>query len=267
MEREELRTLLEGVATGSVSVDDALIHVSTAPFEDLGYAKPDLQRGLRTGVSEVIFGAGKTASQIVGIAQSLILGGQKHVLVTRVEQVKADEVIRLLQAIPTLSGLEVEYFDTARLIVIGGIPSPNGSGLVVVACAGTSDLYCAEEAALTAQMMGSRVERLYDVGVAGIHRLLSYTELLQRATAIVAVAGMEGALASVIGGLCTCPVIACPTSVGYGASFGGVAALLAMLNSCSSGTSVVNIDNGFGAGFQAALIDHVAVTQSNREKS
>ena len=149
--------------------------------------------------------------------------------------------------------------EQALTALVGGIPEPDGTGLVVVCCAGTSDLYCAEEAALTAEMHGSRVERLFDVGVSGIHRLLSHADLIQRASAIVAVAGMEGALASVVGGLAACPVIACPTSVGYGASFGGVAALLTMLNSCASGVSVVNIDNGFGAGYQAALIDHVGV--------
>ena len=265
MEREELRTLLKRVASGSMSVDDALIHVGSAPFEDLGYAKPDLHRGARTGVSEVIYGAGKTADQIVGIAQSLVAAGQKHVLITRVEQTKAKNLESLLKRVPVQTCVEFEYYEEARLATIGGMPSANGNGLVVVACAGTSDLYCAEEAALTAQMMGSRVERLYDVGVAGIHRLLSHVDLLQRATAVVAVAGMEGALASVIGGLCACPVIACPTSVGYGASFGGIAALLAMLNSCSSGTSVVNIDNGFGAGFQAALIDHTSVIGTSEE--
>ncbi len=255
MTREALRELFEKVASGSTSVDDAIRCVGSAGFEDLGYAKPDTSRGVRTGVPEVIYGAGKSAEQITGIAISLRRAGQTCVLVTRVDAQKAETVLDGLRELDSDIS-RCRYFEDARILAIGDFKEPDGNGLVVVACAGTSDLYCAEEAALTAQYMGSRVERLYDVGVAGIHRLLAYAPLLQQATAVVAVAGMEGALASVIGGLCACPVIACPTSVGYGASFGGLSALLAMLNSCSSGTSVVNIDNGFGAGFQAALIDH-----------
>lgn len=256
MERGELRELLEKVATGQVSVDDAVACVSVAPFKDLGFAKPDLHRGVRTGAAEVIYGAGKTAEQIAGIVDALLRAGQHYVLVTRVDAAKAARTQELIEADATLASMPLTYHEQAQILVVGDVPEPDGNGTVVVACAGTSDLYCAEEAALTAQMMGSKVVRLYDVGVAGLHRLLSYADVLQRASAVVAVAGMEGALASVIGGLCACPVIACPTSVGYGASFGGLSALLAMLNSCSSGTSVVNIDNGFGAGYQAALIDH-----------
>lgn len=259
MDRSELRRLFEGVASGHVSIDDAVGRVSLAPFDDLGYAKLDVQRGMRTGASEVVYGAGKTARQVAEIICALTSRGQERVIVTRMDATKTHDVRGLLQdAAPQLVDA-LEYHKEARILICGGYPEPDGNGLVVVACAGTSDLYCAEEAAITAQMMGSRVERVYDVGVAGLHRLLAYAELFQRASAIVAVAGMEGALASVIGGLCACPVIACPTSVGYGASLGGIAALLAMLNSCSSGTSVVNIDNGFGAGFQAALIDHARV--------
>lgn len=265
MERTELRSLLEKVASGDVGVDEAVACVGAAAFEDLGYAKPDLQRGLRTGVAEVIYGAGKTAEHIAGIACSLMKAGQDLVLITRVDPKKAQEVRELIETREHAPSRECTYHETARIMTIGPMPSPNGNGFVVVACAGTSDLYCAEEAALTAQMMGSRVERVYDVGVAGIHRLLAYVPLFQRASAIVAVAGMEGALASVIGGLCACPVIACPTSVGYGASLGGISALLAMLNSCASGTSVVNIDNGFGAGFQAALIDHARTMREEEE--
>lgn len=256
MKKEALRQLLENVASGSVTIDDAVELAATSGFEDLGYAKPDTDRGARTGVSEVIYGEGKSAFQIAGITAALMGAGQTCVLVTRVDAQKATETQQCMRD----SGIDTSrcrYHEDARILTVGDFKEPDGNGLVVVACAGTSDLYCAEEAALTAQYMGSRVERMYDVGVAGIHRLLAYTPLLQRATAVVAVAGMEGALASVIGGLCACPVIACPTSIGYGASFGGISALLAMLNSCSSGTSVVNIDNGFGAGFQAALIDHV----------
>lgn len=267
MEREDLRVLFERVATGNLSVDDAVVQVSTSSFVDLGYAKPDFQRGIRTGVSEVIYGAGKTSAQIVGIASSLIGAGQRHVLVTRVETSKAMECMQLMEGDATFAGLEVRHHEDARMLTIGGTPRCDGCGIVVVACAGTSDLYCAEEAAITARMMGSEVYRMYDVGVAGIHRLLAHVDVLQKASVIVAVAGMEGALASVIGGLCACPVIACPTSVGYGASLGGISALLAMLNSCSSGTSVVNIDNGFGAGYQAALIDHVRPARTDREFS
>ena len=261
MERSELRALLERVAEGSMRVDDAVERLGMQPFEDLGYAKPDLHRGVRTGASEVIYGGGKTAEQIAGIASALVAGGQGHVLVTRVDSQKAACVEALLQEDSVCGGHACEYHGDARIMLVGDKPAADGNGYVVVACAGTSDLYCAEEAALTAESMGSRVERLYDVGVAGIYRLLAHGKLLQGAGAVVAVAGMEGALASVIGGLCACPVIACPTSVGYGASFGGLAALLAMLNSCSSGTSVVNIDNGFGAGYQAALIDHALATR------
>lgn len=263
MERTELYALLDGLAAGEVSVDDAVGQIGLAPFADLGYAKPDYQRGIRTGVSEVVYGAGKTAEQIVGIAKALVEHGQRHVLITRVNGEKAQRVLELAKDEPLLSKAGIAHFSEARIMTVGGMPEPNGNGMVVVACAGTSDLYCAEEAALTAQMMGSRVERVYDVGVAGIHRLLAYVPTFQRATAVVAIAGMEGALASVVGGLCACPVIGCPTSVGYGASLGGISALLAMLNSCSSGTSVVNIDNGFGAGFQAALIDHARVRSTD----
>ncbi len=265
MEREQLRALFERVAAGQVSVDDAVVQVGTSSFADLGYAKPDFNRGVRTGVSEVIYGAGKTSEQIAGIASSLVGAGQEHVLVTRVGEEKAAKTLRLIEADKAFEGMESHYHNDARLLTIGGFPRCDGCGFVIVACAGTSDLYCAEEAAITAQMMGSRVYRMYDVGVAGIHRLLAHADKLQRASAVVAVAGMEGALASVIGGLCACPVIACPTSVGYGASLGGISALLAMLNSCSSGTSVVNIDNGFGAGYQAALVDHVRPRSADEE--
>jgi NCAIR mutase (PurE)-related protein len=175
--------------------------------------------------------------------------GQERVLITRLD---ADKAAVLAEAL----GDAFVYHELARVGIVGSAPEPDGNGTVVVCAAGTSDLYAAEEAALTAEMLGSRVNRLYDVGVAGIHRLLAHTDDLMEATAVVAVAGMEGALASVVGGLAACPVIAVPTSVGYGASFGGLSALLSMLNSCASGVSVVNIDNGFGAGYQAALIDH-----------
>lgn len=252
MEAREARRLLEQVASGDVTVDQALARFQTAPFSDLGYAKVDHHRALAQGVSEVIYGEGKTAGQILGICRSMESAGQKRVLITRLDSQKA-------QALSP--DLDLEYFELPRVGLIGGMPQPDGAGYVAVACAGTSDLYAAEEAALTAEALGSRVLRLYDVGVAGIHRLLAHSDEIARARAVVAVAGMEGALPSVVAGLASCPVIAVPTSVGYGASFGGVAALLAMLNSCASGISVVNIDNGFGAGYLASMIDHIGVVE------
>ena len=254
MEQRDLQELLAGVASGSVDVAEAERLLSQPSFEDLGYAKPDLDRGRRQGVSEVVYGQGKTAEQIAGIVKALRSAHDKRVLITRLDEAKAAEVRGLLTASDAAA---FTYHELPRVGIAGEAPTPDGVGYVAVAAAGTSDLYCAEEAALTSEMLGSRVVRLYDVGVAGIHRLFAHVDELQGATAVIAVAGMEGALASVVGGLVPCPVIACPTSVGYGASFGGIAALLSMLNSCASGVSVVNIDNGFGAGYQAALIDHV----------
>ena len=238
---------------------------SEKAFEDLGYAKPDFQRAERQGAGEVIYGEGKTAAQIAGVCRSLLAAGQERILITRLDELKAQEVQVLLRGGEAVDGAvrvgalaqDFEYFAQARLGVLGGFPEPDGNGLVVIAAAGTSDLPVAEEAALTAEFLGNEVQRLYDVGVAGVHRLLAYSDVLSAAQVIVAAAGMEGALPSVVGGLVSCPVIAVPTSVGYGASFGGVAALLAMLNSCASGVSVVNIDNGFGAGYQASLINHL----------
>ena len=248
MEQKEIRALLTAVKSGEMSVDDAVLKLKMEPFTELGFAKPDLHRGLRQGAAEVIYGAGKTPTQIRDIARALLDGGQERVLITRMSAEAAKQVG---EALP------LDYHEMGRIGIIGGIPEPDGDGSVVVATGGTSDLPVAEEAALTAQMMGSEVVRLYDVGVSGLHRLLAHAEELMKARAIVAIAGMEGALASVIGGLADCPVIAVPTSVGYGASFGGLAALLSMLNSCASGVSVVNIDNGFGAGYLAGMINHM----------
>ena len=219
-------------------------------LDDLGFARVDLARLRRQGVPEVVYGAGKTAAQISAILGSLRGNGQTPALVTRIDGEKAAAVAAEL-------GDGFEYFEQARLGRLGPARSPDGAGTVVVAAAGTSDIPVAEEAALTAETLGNSVVRLYDVGVAGLHRLLSHTEELASASVVVAVAGMEGALASVVGGLVSCPVVAVPTSVGYGASFGGVSALLAMMNSCAAGVSVVNIDNGFGAGFLAHRINHV----------
>lgn len=252
MERKELKQLLAQVQEGMVPIDDAVAQIGEAPLVDLGYAVPDLSRGIRQGATEVIYGAGKTAEQIAGIADALMDAGETRILITRLDREKAEAAERLLH-----DASSFRYEETPRLGIIGAAPEPDGQGTVLVLCAGTSDLYCAEEAAVTAEMLGSRVRRAYDVGVAGLHRLLAHADDIQHASAIVCVAGMEGALASVVGGLAACPVIAVPTSVGYGASFGGVAALLSMLNSCASGVSVVNIDNGFGAGYQANLINHV----------
>lgn len=253
MDRDELRNLLDQVAHGSISPDVALDTISLAPVCDIGYAQLDLSRGIRQGAGEVIYGAGKTADQIAGIVSTLLSSGQKHILITRLEEQKALAVTSLLEQ----QAIALEWDKTSRLGVVGGFAKPSGVGTILVACAGTSDLPIAEEAAQTAEFLGNKVERLVDVGVAGIHRLLSHVSQIADAEVIIAVAGMEGALASVIGGLSSAPVIAVPTSVGYGAGAQGIAALLAMLNSCSSGVSVVNIDNGFGAGFQAHLINHV----------
>lgn len=253
MERRDVRALLEGVSSGAIDIDEAEAKLVGASFVDLGYAKPDLARGLRQGVSEVIYGASKTPEQIAGILTALVQAGERRVMITRLDAEKERELEALLDP-SAIKGFS--YHADCSMGIWGEAPEPDGNTYVLVMCAGTSDIYAAEEAALTAEMLGSRVLRVYDAGVAGIHRLLAHADDIVGASAIVAVAGMEGALASVVGGLAACPVIACPTSVGYGASMDGVAALLAMLNSCASGVSVVNIDNGFGAGYQAALIDH-----------
>ncbi|MBR4703488.1 MAG: nickel pincer cofactor biosynthesis protein LarB [Oscillospiraceae bacterium] len=248
MEQKDVRALLEDVKNGNLSVEDAVVKLKMEPFQELGFAKIDMHRGLRQGTAEVIYGAGKTPEQIRDISKALLAGGQERVLITRMSKEAAQLVA---EALP------LSYHELGRIGIIGGIPEPDGDGSVMVATGGTSDIPVAEEAALTAEMLGNRVVRLYDVGVAGLHRLLAHTEEIMRARAIVAIAGMEGALASVIGGLADCPVIAVPTSVGYGAAFGGLAALLSMLNSCASGVSVVNIDNGFGAGYLAGMINHM----------
>ena len=244
----DVRQLLEGVKNGDYTVDEAVLALKKAPFADLGYAKIDLHRKTRQGAAEVVYGAGKTADQIAGILETMEANGQGRVLITRLDPEKA----------AALAGrFPLRYEAAARIAMLGELPTPDGLGTVVVATGGTSDIPVAEEAAVTAEALGNRVVRLYDVGVSGIHRLLSHMDLIMSARCIVAVAGMEGALASVLGGLVDCPVIAVPTSVGYGASFGGLSALLSMLNSCASGVSVVNIDNGFGAGFLANRINHM----------
>lgn len=246
MEQYEVRRLLEDVKAGGVSVEEALLKLKMEPVQDLGFAKLDSHRGIRQGAAEVIYGASKTPEQISEIARHLYESGQKTVLITRMSK---DAAEKMNPALP------FKYYDMGSVGIVGEIPEKRGMGSIVIATGGTSDMPVAEEAALTAEALGNRVIRLYDVGVAGIHRLLAHTQEIMNASAIVAIAGMEGALASVIGGLADCPVIAVPTSVGYGAAFGGLAALLSMLNSCASGVSVVNIDNGFGAAYLASMIN------------
>ncbi len=248
--KTEIKTLLESVKDGTMSGDDALLRLNAEPYEDIGFAKVDMHRNVIQGNPEVIYGAGKTTSQIIGIMDAMIRNGQSRILITRLDKASAEEVAKVYP---------IKYDELSRVAVLGEMPEPNGIGKVVIATGGTSDIPVAEEAAITAEIHGNEVIRLYDVGVAGLHRLLSHKEEIMNASVIVAVAGMEGALASVIGGLADCPVIAVPTSVGYGASFNGLSALLSMLNSCASGVSVVNIDNGFGAGYLAGMINHMEV--------
>lgn len=245
----EIQALLKSVAEGKISPKQAELELKMKPFDDIGYAKPDLHRKIRQGVPEVIYGEGKTSEQITGIAGKLLDAGQKSVMITRLSSEKAEIVSNEIESFT--------YFEKARIGVAGEIPGIDTKGSIVIATGGTSDIPVAEEAAVTAELLGNCVTRLYDVGVAGIHRLLSHTDEIMSANVIIAIAGMEGALASVIGGMADCPVIAVPTSVGYGASFGGLSALLSMLNSCASGVSVVNIDNGFGAGYLASMINHI----------
>ena len=247
MNREKVRELLEAVAAGALPPAQALARLRDLPTEDLGFARVDLHRGLRHGVPEAIFCQGKTPDQVVAIARRLA-AAEENILATRA----APEVIRALET----SGLACRVHAEARIVVVNPRPV-EGVGLIIVVSAGTADLPVAEEAAVTAEAMGNRVERLNDCGVAGLHRLVPHIARLNEANVIVVVAGMEGALPSVVGGLVDRPVLAVPTSVGYGASFGGVTALLAMLNSCAPGISVVNIDNGYGAAAQASQINRL----------
>ncbi len=248
----ELQKLLESVRAGTVdsaaAVDRIAAAMREAPFEDLGFARVDTHRELRQGFPEVILGLGKTPAQIAAIA-SRIVGRGRPLLVTRAQPEAFDAVRQMAPA--------AAYHVEARAITLAQGEVPRGHGTIVIACAGTSDLHVAEEAAVTAEIMGNTIDRLYDVGVAGIHRLLSEHDRIRNARVIIVVAGMEGALPSVVAGLVCVPVIAVPTSVGYGASFGGIAALLGMLNSCANGIAVVNIDNGFGAAAMASLINHL----------
>ncbi len=248
MNQEQLRALLEAVRAGGMEVETALERMRHLPFEDLGFAKVDHHRALRQGMPEVVFAQGKTPEQVVEIASRLI-GQMPNVLITRADAATAD----LLRAtVP-----EAEYFPLSGALRVWRDRTLRGKGKIAVVSAGTSDIFVAEEAQITAETMGNQVETVFDIGVAGIHRLMSNRERLMQARAIVVCAGMEGALPSVVGGLVSCPVIAVPTSVGYGASFHGLAALLGMLNSCASNVTVVNIDNGFGAGYVASIINQL----------
>jgi pyridinium-3,5-biscarboxylic acid mononucleotide synthase len=248
VDREKVRALLEAVARGATDPEAALRRLSALPVEDLGFARLDVHRALRHGVSETVFCPGKTSEQVLAILRRLA-DHHDNILATRIDA----GVIEALRA----SGLPHRIHADARIAVVRPAPV-DGVGLLAVMSAGTADQPVAEEAAVTAEVMGNRVERLYDCGVAGLHRLVSSLDRLQAANVIVVVAGMDGALPSVVGGLVDRPVVAVPTSVGYGASFGGIAALLAMLNSCAPGVSVVNIDNGYGAAAQASRINHLA---------
>ncbi|GHU63946.1 1-(5-phosphoribosyl)-5-amino-4-imidazole-carboxylate carboxylase [Clostridia bacterium] len=248
-EKEKILAVLQQVEAGDLSSDEALQKLHIAPFSDLDFAKVDHHRTLRQGAGEVIYGAGKTPEQIAGILANMRENGASNVLVTRISQEKADYIAE--------QGFSLDYHPIPNVGI--ALPGTEGKrvGNVIVASAGTSDMAVCEEAALTAEVLGNHVTRLYDVGVAGLHRLLARMDVVSSARVIIAVAGMEGALASVIGGLVSCPVIAVPTSVGYGANFGGLSALLSMLNSCAGGVSVVNIDNGFGAGVIASRINQM----------
>lgn len=248
MKKQDVLEILRAVESGAMSSDEAFTRLKLTPFEDIGFAKVDHHREMRQGVAEVIYGQGKTPEQIERISSTLLSGGDRVVLITRMSPEAAAYVGEHHALV---------YDPLSKVGRIGDMPEPDGVGTIVVATGGTTDIPVAEEAALTAEALGNTVKRLYDVGVSGIHRLLDHAEDIMTARCIVAVAGMEGALPSVIGGLADCPVIAVPTSIGYGAAFGGVAALLSMLNSCASGLSVVNIDNGFGAGYLASMINHL----------
>lgn len=246
MNSDELKTLLEGVKSGSVDIEQAFKEIKALPYEDLGFAKVDHHRSIRNGYPEVIYCEGKTSRQIVEIVKRL-MAKNNNILATRASKEVFDAVSEVIS--------EAEYHADARIIVVKRKEIVVSEKQIAVITAGTSDIPVAEEAAITAEVLGNKVNRIYDVGVAGIHRLLSKMDSISEANVIIVVAGMEGALASVVGGLVDKPVIAVPTSVGYGANFGGLAALLTMLNSCASGIGVVNIDNGFGAGYLASNIN------------
>lgn len=243
---DDLRTLLESVRNKSITVEEAVLKLKEEPFKDIDFAKIDTHRSIRQGAAEVIYGAGKSADQIRSIIDAMKDGKRESILITRL----------LPEAFNEISDIDgIQYHKDARIAIVGDMQKQNGRGSIAVVTAGTSDIPVAEEAAVTAAFLGNEVKRIYDVGVAGIHRLFAHLDDIMSASVVIAIAGMEGALASVVGGLCDCPVIAVPTSVGYGASFEGLSALLSMLNSCASNVTTVNIDNGFGAAFVASLIN------------
>lgn len=250
MNKDELLKLLDDFKNGNISEEEIVLKIKEAPFEDLGFAKVDHHRAIRQGIAEVIYGASKTPEQILKISEAAMAAGQKTVLITRMKSEAADFMQK------NFNGKFV-YDEMSRTGICGELPLPDGRGKIAIVTGGTSDMPVAEEAAKTCEAFGNEVVRIYDAGVAGLHRLLAHLDTIMSATVVIAIAGMEGALASVVGGLVDCPVIAVPTSVGYGASFGGLSALLSMLNSCASGVSVVNIDNGFGAAYQASMINHI----------
>jgi NCAIR mutase (PurE)-related protein len=249
MDIRKLKNLLRKVRSGKATLDEAMAELKSLPFEDLGFTRIDHHRSLRKGFPEVIWGEGKTSGQILSIIKQLKTKGQ-NILITRLEEKKAKAVLKVFP--------KSQYYPISKVLTYLTHPvKSEGKGTILVITAGTTDIPVAEEALVTARFMGNRAEALYDVGVAGIHRLLSERQRLEAASVLIVVAGMEGALPSVVGGLVDRPVIAVPTSVGYGTSFGGITALLAMLNSCASGVAVVNIDNGFGAGYMASLINRI----------
>jgi NCAIR mutase (PurE)-related protein len=250
MDTGHLRQILEEIKNNKKTVDEALADLKYLPFEDLGFAKVDHHRSLRSGYPEVIFCQGKAVDHIKAIVSRMVERGNSNILATRAGR---DAYEAIIDVVP-----DAEYHELARIVVVKRKPVSLSTHTILVVTGGTADVPVAEEAAITAEVMGNRVERLYDVGVAGIHRLLANTQLLESANVVITVAGMEGALASVVGGLVDKPVIAVPTSVGYGANFGGLSALLCMLNSCASGIAVVNIDNGFGAGYMASMINSLS---------
>jgi pyridinium-3,5-biscarboxylic acid mononucleotide synthase len=256
MTEKRIRQILDGVAAGSMTPGAAFQQIRELPFEDLGFAKLDNHRSVRRGIPEVVFGEGKTAEQLVAIGRRVLASGT-NLIVTRLAADKARIMKRKIRALV--------YHRDARIgVVVNERRKPSGQGVVMVLSAGTSDIPVAEEAALCAELFGNQVARVYDVGVAGIHRLTANLEVIRDASVLIVVAGMEGALPSVVAGLVDKPVIAVPTSVGYGASMGGLAALLGMLNSCASGVTVVNIDNGFGAALAATLINRVGIERDGR---
>ncbi len=248
--KSEIKQILLDLKNDKISLDDALLKIKKKPYEDIDFAKVDLHRTIRQGIAEVIYGEGKSAGQITDIAKAMKENGQECILITRLNEEKFLKIQKKL---------DITFYNKAKIGIVGNMMEPDGIGKILVVTGGTSDIPVANEAAVTAKALGNDVMELYDVGVAGLHRLLSHLDDIMNASVIIAIAGMEGALASVIGGLADCPVIAVPTSVGYGASFEGLSALLSMLNSCASGVSVVNIDNGFGAGYLASMINHMEV--------